>query len=313
MKRAERRKTGEPGLRRLTTERANLAAADLDLKPALEIARTMNAEDAKVASAVKTALPRIATAIDRITEALRNGGRLIYVGAGTSGRIAALDAVECPPTFNVPPRTVQFVMSGGRKALGFATEANEDFARLGERDIAKTKPGRKDVVVGISASGRTPFTVAALKYARAHGAQTIAVTCNQNSALEKVADLAIVTKVGPEVIAGSTRLKAGTAQKMVLNMLTTGAMIRLGHVYGNLMAGLRLKNTKLLERGIGILQRAAGVDRTRARRMLKASGNHVPTALVMLGADVGRAQAERALQATSGHVRKAIALAARSN
>lgn len=312
MKRRRRRKIGEPGLRQLTTERANLAAADLDLKPALEIVRTMNAEDAKVAAAVKPALRKIAQAIDRITDALKGGGRLIYVGAGTSGRIAALDAVECPPTFNVPPRTVQFVMSGGRKALGFATEANEDFARLGARDIAKKKPNARDVVVGISASGRTPFTIAALKYARARGAQTIAVTCNQNSPLEKAADLAIVTKVGPEVIAGSTRLKAGTAQKMVLNMLSTGAMIRLGHVYGNLMASLRLKNIKLLERGIGILERAARVDRRRARRMLKASGNHVPTALVMVGAGVNRAEAKLALEATAGHVRKAIALAARS-
>ena len=307
-----KRNKGEPGLRRLTTEKANAAASDLDLKTALEIARTINAEDAKVAAAVKRALPKIARAIDWIAEALERGGRLIYVGAGTSGRIAALDAVECPPTFNVSPRTVQFVMSGGRKALGFATESNEDFAVLGEREIAKKKPIRKDVVVGISASGRTPFTVDALKYARAHGAKTIAVTCNHNSPLEKAADLAIVTRVGPEVIAGSTRMKAGTAQKMVLNMLSTGAMIRRGHVYGNLMASLRLKNTKLLERGIGILQGTSGTDRERAKRALKAAGNHVPTAMVMLETGVSRGQAEHILQATAGHVRKAIALAARN-
>jgi N-acetylmuramic acid 6-phosphate etherase len=243
---------------------------------------------------------------------LQGGGRLIYVGAGTSGRIAALDAVECPPTFNVPPRAVQFVMSGGRKALGVAAESNEDFGVLGEREIAKRKPTGRDVVIGISASGRTPFTVAALKYARSHGAKTVAVTCNPRSPLQKAADLAIVTKVGPEVIAGSTRMKAGTAQKMVLNMLSTGALIRRGHVYGNLMSGLRLKNTKLLERGIGILQGIAGANRNRAQRALKAAGNHVPTALVMLEAGVNRAQAEHTLQATAGHVRKAIALAARN-
>lgn len=302
----------EPGLRRLTTEKANVAASDLDLKPALEIARTINAEDAKVAAAVKRALPKISRAIDWIAGALERGGRLIYVGAGTSGRIAALDAVECLPTFNVPSRAVQFVMSGGRRALGLALESNEDFAELGKREIAKKKPSARDVVVGISASGRTPFTVAALKYARRQGAKTVAVTCNHHSPLEKAAELAIVIKVGPEVIAGSTRMKAGTAQKMVLNMLSTGAMIRRGHVYGNLMAGLRLKNTKLLERGIGILQRTSGAGRNRAQRALKAAGNHVSTALVMLETGVSRSRAEDTLQATAGHVRKAIALAARS-
>jgi N-acetylmuramic acid 6-phosphate etherase len=302
----------DPGLSRLTTEKANVSAADLDLKPTLAIVRIINREDAKVAAAVKKNLPTIATAIDWSAEAFQRGGRLIYVGAGTSGRIAALDAVECPPTFNVSPRAVQFVMSGGRKALGIALESNEDFAELGERDVALKKPGPKDVVVGISASGRTPFTVAALKYASQHGSKTIALTCNRNSPLEKAADLAIVVRVGPEVVAGSTRMKAGTAQKMVLNMLSTGAMIRLGHVYGNLMAGLRLKNTKLLERGIGILERATNADRARARRTLKSANNHVPTALVMLGARVSRAHAEDVLAQTAGHVRKAIALAHRT-
>lgn len=307
-----KRKKAEPGLKRLTTEKANVASSDLDLKPALGIARTINAEDAKVAAAVKRALPKIARAIDLIADAFRKGGRLIYVGAGTSGRIAALDAVECPPTFNIDPRAVQFVMSGGLKALGMALESNEDSRQLGQRAIAKIKPRRNDVVVGISASGRTPFTVAALTYARRHGASTVALICNHNSPLEKAADLAIVTKVGPEVIAGSTRMKAGTAQKTVLNMLSTGAMIRLGHVYGNLMASLRLKNTKLLERGIGILQRTKGIDRSHAQRALKAAANRVPTALVMLEAGVTPAQAEHALRATRGHVRKAIAFASRS-
>ncbi len=222
------RKKPSSGLSRLSTEKANRAAADLDLKSSLEVARIINAEDAKVAPAVKRALPQIARAIDMIANALRRGGRLIYVGAGTSGRIAALDAAECPPTFNTDPRTVQYVIAGGENALGSAVEANEDSRARGEREIAKKKPGKNDVVVGITASGRTPFTVAAVAYARRHGAKTIAVSCNRNSPLEKAAQLAIVAEVGPEVLSGSTRMKAGTAQKMILNMLSTGAMTRLG-------------------------------------------------------------------------------------
>ena len=231
------------------------------LKSALEVARIINAEDAKVAAAVQRALPQIARAIDLIANALRRGGRLIYVGAGTSGRIAALDAAEVPPTFSADPETVQFVIAGGLDALANATEANEDSRELGEREIAKKKPGRKDVVVGIAASGRTPFTVAALDYAHKKGAKTIAMTCNRNSPLEKAAHLAIVTEVGPEVISGSTRMKAGTAQKMVMNMLSSGAMTRLGLVYGNLMVNLNPKNSKLAERGVSILRRAAKVSR----------------------------------------------------
>ena len=296
-------------LHRLTTEQRNPAAADLDLKSPLEIARVINAEDATVARAVKRALPQIARAIDMVAAALHCGGRLIYVGAGTSGRIAVLDAVECPPTFNTDPRTVQFVIAGGVKAFGQAIEANEDSRQLGEREIAKKKPGKNDVVVGIAASGLTPFTVAALAYARRRGAKTIAVVCNRNSPLEKAAHLAIVTEVGPEVVSGSTRMKAGTAQKMVLNTLSTGAMTRMGYVYGNLMINVHLKNEKLAERGIGILQRAANISPQAARRALKAAGNSVPVALVMLQAGATRSQAQLALQAEQGHVRRAIAAA----
>jgi N-acetylmuramic acid 6-phosphate etherase len=303
------KKGRSPGLSRLSTEQVNRASADLDLKSSLEIARIINAEDAKVATAVKQALPQIARAIDLIAAALKRGGRLIYVGAGTSGRIAALDAAECPPTFNTDPKTVQFVMAGGPKALGAAVEANEDSGRLGEREIAKKKPGRNDVIVGIAASGRTPFTVAAVKYARRRGARTIAVTCNPNSPLEKAAHLAIVTEVGPEVITGSSRMKAGTAQKMVLNMLSSGAMTRLGYVYGNLMVNVHLKNEKLLERGISILQRAAQIEKETASAALESAGNSVPVALVMLKASVGRAEARRSLRTTNGHVRQAIAVA----
>jgi len=293
----------------LATEQPNRASADLDLKSALEVARIINAEDAKVADAVQRALPQIARAIDLIANALRRGGRLIYVGAGTSGRIAALDAAEVPPTFNADPEAVQFVIAGGLTALAAAVEANEDSRELGEREIAKKKPGRKDVVVGIAASGRTPFTVAALNYAHTKGAKTIAITCNRNSPLQKAARLAIVTEVGPEVISGSTRMKAGTAQKMVMNMLSSGAMTRLGLVYGNLMVNLNPKNSKLVERGVSILRRAAKVSRAVAQQTLKSAGNSVPVALVMLQAEVSREEAEHALESTKGHVRHAIAAA----
>ncbi len=296
-------------LSRLATEQTNRASADLDLKSSFEIARVINAEDARVAAAVERALPQIARAIDLIARALQRGGRLIYVGAGTSGRIAALDAAECPPTFNTDPRTVQVVIAGGPEALGVAAEAKEDSRELGRREITKKKPSKNDVVVGVAASGRTPFTVAAVEHARRLGAKTISVTCNRNSPLEKTAGLAIVTEVGPEVISGSSRMKAGTAQKMVLNMLSTGAMTRLGYVYGNLMVNVHLKNEKLVQRGVSLLQRAAGVGREAAQQALKSAENSVPVALVMLHAQVGRADAQRALKSVGGHVRRAISAA----
>ena len=311
MKRAKAssRKRGEENLRRLTTEKRNRASANLDLKSSLEIARIINSEDARVAGAVKRALPQIAKAIDVIASSLNAGGRLIYVGAGTSGRIAALDAAECPPTFSTRPNAVQFVMAGGRKALAGAVEANEDSKELGEREMAKKKPGKHDVVVGIAASGRTPFTIAAVQYARRRGAKTIAVTCNRKTPLQKAADLAIVTEVGPEVVSGSTRMKAGTAQKMVLNMLSTGAMVRLGFVYGNLMVNVRPRNKKLADRTVAIVETGSRIQRRDARQALRKSGNSVAVALVMLKAKVGRTDAQRALKASSGNVRRAIAFA----
>jgi N-acetylmuramic acid 6-phosphate etherase len=301
------RETTSIELRRLGTEKTNSASADLDRKSALEIARIINAEDARVAAAVKGALRQIAQAIDLIAAALSQGGRLLYVGTGTSGRIAALDAVECPPTFDVSPRMVQFIIAGGPRALSAAMETDEDSPELGRKAIAKKKPEKKDVVVGIAASGRTPFTVAAIKYARACGAKTVAVVCNRKSPLGKAAHVAIVAEVGAEVVAGSTRMKAGTAQKMILNMLSTGAMVRLGYVYGNLMVNVHPKNEKLIERGVGILEKAAGLDRRAARRVLAAAGGRVPVALVMAKAGVSRAQAVAALNRARGQVRKAIA------
>ncbi|MDP9264359.1 MAG: N-acetylmuramic acid 6-phosphate etherase [Acidobacteriota bacterium] len=293
-------------LDKLGTERANPAAKQLDARSTLEIARIINAEDAHVAHAVRRALPEIARAIDAIAAALSRGGRLIYVGAGTSGRIAALDASECAPTFNTHPRMVEYVIAGGARALARAAETDEDSPKRGRRDLGKKRPTKKDVVVGISASGRTPYTLGALQYARQRGATTVAVTGNPGSPMGRAAKISIVIETGPEVVAGSTRMKAGTAQKLVLNMLSTGAMTRLGYVYGNLMVNVRLKNRKLVERGLSILQQAAGLDREAAKRALKAAGNSVPVALVMLKAGVSRAQARRRLAAVRGHVRRAV-------
>jgi len=307
------RRRAEPRLEELSTEQANPASADLDTKSALEIARIINSQDAKVAPAVGRVLPQIAQAIDWIAEALAGGGRLIYVGTGTSGRIAALDASECPPTFNIDPRLVTFVMAGGRRALSSAVEADEDSRQLGVREIRKKRPGKKDIVVGIAASGRTPFTVAAIEYARRAGAKTIAVTSNRGSPLEAAAHLAIVVETGPEVVAGSTRMKAGTAEKMVLNMLSTGAMVRLGYVYGNLMVNLRQKNTKLTERAVTIVERAVGLSRDRAREALRRAGNDVPIAIIMVEAGLSRARAKETLVDSKGHVGRAIAVALRES
>jgi len=296
---------GKIRLSGLKTERQNRVSADLDKFSALEIASLMNREDAKVSRAVRKALPAIAKAIDVVRNCLAKGGRLIYVGSGTSGRIGALDAIECPPTFGTEPAMIQYVIAGGDYALASASESVEDSAEQGVNDIARRKPGKKDVVVGLAASGRTPYTVAALKYARKKGAATIAIVCNTGSELAKVAQLAIEAEVGPEVLTGSTRLKAGTAEKLICNMLTTGAMARLGYVYGNLMVNLHLRNEKLIERGISIVQRVAKVDRTVALNTLE-SGEEVSVALVMLCANVTKSEAVRRLKRAKGIIRKAI-------
>ena len=303
------RKRSQFDLRRLTTEQPNPSARELDTKSALDMARIINAEDAKVATAVQKVVPQIATAIDWVAQSLRNGGRLIYVGAGTSGRIAALDAAECPPTFNTTPKMVQFVIAGGAKALAGATEADEDSRTLGIGEMRRKRVGKNDVVIGLAASGRTPFTVAAVEYARRAGAKTVAITCNRGTPLSKAAELAIVVDTGPEVLAGSTRMKAGTAEKMVLNILSTGAMVRLGYVYGNLMVNLHRKNSKLAERSVGIVQQALGVTQRKALDALRAAKNSVPVAIVMSKAGVSRATAAQSLVRAQRHVRNAIALA----
>jgi N-acetylmuramic acid 6-phosphate etherase len=293
-------------LANLTSEQFLPAARNLDRMSALEIVRLINREDSTVTAAVKRTLPQIARAIDEVATAIRKGGRLIYVGAGTSGRLGALDASEIPPTFNTSPSTVQYVMAGGPRALGASTEASEDDTVTAVAEMKKRKPGKHDVVLGIATSGRTPFTIAAIEYARRCGARTIALTCNRNSPLERAAHFGIVTEVGAEVLAGSSRMKAGTAHKMVLNMISTGAMTRLGYVYGNLMVNVWTKNEKLIQRAIRILEQATGADQDTARNALEASGNRTPVALVMLATNSNRAQALAALKESSGHVRNAI-------
>ncbi|HEV2274083.1 MAG TPA: N-acetylmuramic acid 6-phosphate etherase [Acidobacteriaceae bacterium] len=293
-------------LHELTTEGSNDASIGFDTKSALEIARIINHEDSKIAAAVKKSLPEIALVIDMVARSLRDGGRLIYVGAGSSGRIAALDSSECPPAFSTSPQTVQYIMAGGPKALASAVEVNEDSPELGQRDMARRRPTRKDVVIGLSSSGRTPYVVAAVEYARARGAKTAAVSCNHNTPLAAAADIGIVAEVGPEVVCGSTRMKAATAQKMVLNMITTGAMTRLGYVYDNLMVNVHMQNNKLVERGITILMRACTIDRETAVRTIKSAGRSVPVALVMLKAGVDKPEAVRRLAKSDGNVRLAI-------
>ena len=290
----------------LLTECPNQASEGFDTKSAIEIARIINHEDAKVAAVVKRAIPEIALVIDTVARSLRDGGRLIYIGAGSSGRIAALDSMECPATFSNDAQQVQYLMAGGPKALASCGDVNEDQPELGQRDIARRRPTRKDIVIGISASGRTPYVVGAVEYARARGAKTAAIVCNHDTALAKVADTVIVAEVGPEVISGSTRMKASTAQKMITNMITTGAMTRLGYVYDNLMVNVHMKNEKLVERGIRVLRKTCDIDRETAIRTIKAAGKSIPIALVMLKANVDKMEAVRRLAKSDGNVRLAI-------
>jgi len=294
------------GPKRQTTEQRNPRTRGIDLRPAREMVRAMNREDAGVARAVARAIPQIAEAVDAIGDALLRGGRLIYVGAGTSGRLAALDAAECPPTFGVPRGMVVALIAGGQRALTEAVEGAEDNAAAGARDVRRVRASKRDAVVGLSASGRTPYVLGALEAARRAGARTVAVVCNRGSAAARAADIAIVAETGPEAIAGSTRLKAGTAQKLILNMLSTGAMIRLGRVYDNWMAGVAQTNRKLQARALGILQQASGARAGVARKALAAARGDLRIALVMLKRGVTRLQAEFALAAAGGDLRRAL-------
>ncbi|WP_052888685.1 N-acetylmuramic acid 6-phosphate etherase [Thermogemmatispora carboxidivorans] len=270
----------EPALSALVTEQDNPASRDIDRKSALEIVEIINAEDARVAEAIKQELPQIARAIEAIADHLRRGGRLVYMGAGTSGRLGALDASECPPTFNVPPELVIGWVAGGPAALSQANEDVEDSAEAGREDAARFQVGAADVLVAITASGRTPYALGAANYAREQGALTIGLACNRPTPLEAIVEIMIAPVVGPEVITGSTRMKAGTAQKMVLNMLSTGSMILLGKTYGNLMVDVQATNYKLQQRALRIVQLATGLERSAAEALLAQANGEAKTAIV---------------------------------
>src|ERR1700736_3064084 len=251
----------------LLTEQPNPASRDIDARPTADVLRIINQEDHKVAPAVAAEIPRIAQAVDGIVEAIRKGGRLYYVGAGTSGRLGVLDAAECPPTFNVPPDMVQGIIAGGEAALGRGTEATEDDPSQGERDLLDHGFRIGDVLVGIAASGRTPYVLGAVAVGRRLGALTVGISCTPNSELARAVDIPITPLPGPEVVAGSTRMRAGTATKLVLNMISTAAMIRLGYVYGNLMVNVKPRNHKLMDRATRIISQAAEVTYDDARKL----------------------------------------------
>jgi N-acetylmuramic acid 6-phosphate etherase len=263
----------------LLTEQRNPASAQIDTVPTGEMLRVMNREDRKVAEAVEAEIPHIERAVDGIVEAFRNGGRLFYIGAGTSGRLGVLDAAECPPTFNVPAEMVQGIIAGGEAALARAIEATEDDPAIGVRDLRARGFEARDVLCGIAASGRTPYVLGAIDEANRLGAVTIGISCTPDSDLARRAKIAITPLPGPEIIAGSTRLKAGTATKLVCNMLTTGSFIRLGYVWGNLMVNVQPKNTKLLDRSKRIIAEATGASYEDAGRMLAAAGDNVRAAI----------------------------------
>jgi N-acetylmuramic acid 6-phosphate etherase len=288
------------------TEQENPRTRGLSELPTAEVLRLMNEEDACVAGAVRLVLPDVTRAVDLIVERLRAGGRLFYVGTGTSGRLGVLDASECPPTFGVPPELVQGVIAGGYEALYRATEASEDDRAAGARDLAARGVTRADAVVGVAASGRTPYTLGAVEHARSLGAFTAAVACVPGSPLTVAAEVSIVPVVGPEVLAGSTRLKAATAQKMILNMLSTASMVRLGYVKGNRMTNLRASNEKLRARSARIFAAEAGRTDDEARDALERAGGDLRLALVMHRTGAARGPAERALEAARGVVERAV-------
>lgn len=287
------------------TEQENPRTREIDKVSTIEALRLINQEDKTVAEAVEKALPQVAEAIDRIVERLRNGGRLFYVGTGTSGRLGVLDASEIPPTYGVSPDLIQGVIAGGYEALYRATEASEDDFDAGAEDLKAKGLRPEDAVVGLAASGRTPYTIGAIEYARSIGCFTACITCVPDSPITKSAEVAIVAVVGPEVITGSTRMKAGTAQKMILNMISTVSMIRLGYVKGNRMTNVQPKNTKLKERSLRILMAETGLSEAQARELLNRVGD-LRVALVMEKAGVSEKEALQALQKTNFVIEKAV-------
>jgi N-acetylmuramic acid 6-phosphate etherase len=293
-------------LEELVTEGINKNTSNIDRVSTVEMVKMINDEDKKIAYAVEKEIPNIAKAIDIIAEKLSDGGRLIYIGAGTSGRIGILDASECPPTFGVEPTLVQGLIAGGNKAIFEAVEGAEDNKDYAIRDLKEINFSSKDVLVGLAASGRTPYTIGALEYANELGSFTIAVTCNPNSILSNTAKLSINPIVGPEVISGSTRLKAGTAQKMVLNMLSTGTMVKLGKVYENLMVDLKAQNQKLVERTKKIVCQATGVSKEKASQVLEETDYDVKLAILLIKTGLNLEKGKDILKENNGYLSKAI-------
>ena len=290
----------------LLTEQVNPASRDIDSQTTAGMLQIINQEDRKVAPAVEHEIPRIAEAVDRITAVIRGGGRLFYIGAGTSGRIGVLDAAECPPTFHVAPEMVQAILAGGEAALARATEANEDDPEAGRRDLQARGFESRDALVGIASSGRTPYVLGAIAAARELGALTIGISCTPDSELARAVEIAITPLVGPEVIAGSTRMKAGTATKLVLNMISTAVMIRLGHVHGNLMVNVQPRNSKLEDRARRIIAQEAEVSYERAGELLREAGESVKVAIVMARLHLDCGSAEAKLARAGGRISEAL-------
>ncbi|OCQ53379.1 N-acetylmuramic acid 6-phosphate etherase [Photorhabdus australis subsp. thailandensis] len=293
-------------LNNMVTESRNPASANIDTLPTLEMLKLINDEDKKVALAVEQTLPQIAETVDKIAEAFRQGGRLIYIGAGTSGRLGILDASECPPTYGTRPEQVVGLIAGGHQAILSAVENAEDNRQQGVNDLEALYFNSKDVLVGIAASGRTPYVLGAMEYAKSVGASVACISCNPDSPMTQAADIAITPVVGPEIITGSSRMKAGTAQKLILNMLTTGAMIRTGKVYGNLMVDVEATNAKLIERQKNIVMAATECNHEQAERALAECDGHCKTAIVMILAEIGAQQAKALLEKNLGFIRPAI-------
>lgn len=293
-------------LNHLSTETRNKVTMELDTLSIEEILQAMNEEDQKVAPAIKEALPEIADAVNAIVESFQQGGRLIYMGAGTSGRLGVLDAAECVPTFSVSPDMVRGLIAGGQKAMIDAVEGAEDSKELAKDDLRALSLNEKDTVVGIAASGRTPYAIGGLEYAKETGATAVSLSCNKNAKMSQYADIAIEVDAGPEVLTGSTRLKAGTVQKLVLNMLSTASMVRIGKVYQNLMVDVQPSNIKLEERSKNILMEATGCTYEEAAEYFEKADHHVKTAIVMYLTDVDKETAETRLEEADGFVREAI-------
>ncbi|WP_200789756.1 N-acetylmuramic acid 6-phosphate etherase [Clostridium fallax] len=293
-------------LNKLTTEKRNKNTLNIDRVSTLEMVKIINKEDGKVAKAIESQLDKIAKGIDTIVEKINLGGRLIYMGAGTSGRLGILDASECPPTFGVSEELVQGIIAGGTEAIFRAKEGAEDSKEKAVIDLKGKGLNKNDVVIGLAASGRTPYVIGGLEYANSLGCYTMSISCNENSEVSKFSKTAIEVIVGPEVITGSTRLKAGTAQKMVLNMLSTGVMIRLGKVYSNLMIDVKATNKKLIERTKKIVIEATGVDKEKAEKILKETDYNVKLTILMILLEISKEEAIKKLSESKGYIAKAL-------